>query len=90
MDEVEAGLFALNQHKLEICVSTSHMEDFRAAGAHYHQRNFPKTRQRRSQGGQLGRNAASAERRGTLHRGVKLSTGSVCLCGAGRAFLMRK
>lgn len=67
------------------------MEEVRAAGArnHHRRRNFPKTRKETevegggvSGGGAIDRNKISEERSRPLQRGVKLSTGSPCLCAS--------
>lgn len=86
MDEVEAGLFAQNQHKLEICFSTSHMEGFRAAGALTITAGGIFLKQGKKSQGPARQKYNERGEKGTLQRGVKLSTGSVYLCGTGRAF----
>lgn len=66
------------------------MEEVRAAGArnHHRRRNFPKTRKETEvegggvRGGAIDRNKISEERSRPLQRGVKLSTGSPCLCAS--------
>lgn len=66
------------------------MEEVRAAGArnHHRRRNFPKTRKEteveggRVRGWAIDRNKISEERSRPLQRGVKLSTGSPCLCAS--------